>query len=100
MIQINNLINYKGMSFISLLITLMIFNGVFLAIDHWTTYQRKKAIQIYQRVQAIQIADNQKQRLLLGIPCESIFKQNKIIFIIKCQNNTIRITTKNLDITF
>ncbi|WP_273393787.1 DUF5374 domain-containing protein [Actinobacillus porcinus] len=74
----------KGMSLLTLLISLSIFSGIFLAVNQWTAYQRKSAVEIYQRYQAIQIAENQKQRQFLGLECESTVSQNGIRFQVQC----------------
>lgn len=75
---------FKGMSLLSLLISLTAFSGIFLAVNQWTSYQRKSAVEIYQRYQAIQIAENQKQRQFLGLECESTVSQNGIRFQVQC----------------
>lgn len=75
---------FKGMSLLSLLISLTAFSGIFLAVNQWTSYQRKSAVEIYQRYQAIQIAENQKQRQFLGLDCENTVFQNGIRFQVQC----------------
>lgn len=75
---------FKGMSLLSLLISLMAFSGIFLTVNQWTSYQRKSAVEIYQRYQAIQIAENQKQRQFLGLDCENTVSQNGIRFQVQC----------------
>lgn len=61
-------INQKGMSLLSLLVTLSVFSGLFLTFNQWGNLQRKSAVEIYQRFQAIQIVENQHQRRFLGLP--------------------------------
>lgn len=75
-----NTMNYKGMNFLSLLVTLVLFSGIFLAINRWISYQQKSAVEIYQRYQAVQIIENQKQRLFLGLDCEPKVEQNQLTF--------------------
>ncbi|PVX32385.1 prepilin peptidase dependent protein C [Pasteurella langaaensis DSM 22999] len=82
--MISTLNQFKGMSLLTLLIVITLFSGIFLAINQWASQQRKSAVEIYQRYQAIQIAENQKQRRFLGMPCENQLHQNAIKFSIEC----------------
>lgn len=84
-------INQKGMSLLSLLVTLSVFSGLFLTFNQWGNLQRKSAVKIYQRFQAIQLAENQHQRRFLGLPCESNVLQNHIHFRITCTQNQITV---------
>jgi len=72
-IKVNN-----GMSLMSLLLALSIFSGLFLIFNRWTAEQRKSAVRIFQKFQAIQIAENQAQRQFLGLSCENSVEQNGI----------------------
>ena len=71
---------FKGMSLLTLLVSLSLFSGIFLAVNQWTSHQRKSAVEIYQRYQAIQLAENCKQRQFLGLTCETLITQNGIPF--------------------
>lgn len=84
-------INQKGMSLVSLLVTLSVFSGLFLTFNQWGNLQRKSAVEIYQRFQAVQIVENQHQRRFLGLPCESNVLQNQIHFRIICTQNQITV---------
>ncbi|MBN6075006.1 DUF5374 domain-containing protein [Aggregatibacter actinomycetemcomitans] len=84
-------INHKGMSLLSLLVTLSLFSGLFLTFNQWGNVQRKSAVEIYQRFQAIQIAENQHQRRFLGLPCESQVRQNQIRFQVICLQNQVSV---------
>ena len=81
----------KGMSLLSFLFTLSIFSGVFLSINQWSDQQRKSAVDIYQRFQAVQIAENQKQRQFLGLSCEDKVMQNKLEFDVQCMGDSVRV---------
>ena len=81
----------KGMSLLSFLFTLSIFSGVFLSINQWSDQQRKSAVDIYQRFQAVQIAENQKQRQFLGLSCEDKVMQNKLEFDVQCRGDSVRV---------
>ncbi|WP_109432076.1 DUF5374 domain-containing protein [Aggregatibacter segnis] len=83
-------INQKGMSLVSLLVTLSVFSGLFLTFNQWGNLQRKSAVEIYQRFQAIQIVENQHQRRFLGLPCESVL-QNQIRFHVMCTQNQVTV---------
>ena len=83
-------INQKGMSLVSLLVTLSVFSGLFLTFNQWGNLQRKSAVEIYQRFQAIQLAENQHQRFL-GLPCESNVLQNQIRFRVTCTQNQVTV---------
>ena len=82
---------FKGMSLLSFLFTLSIFSGIFLSINEWSDQQRKSAVDIYQRFQAVQIAENQKQRQFLGLSCEDKVMQNKLEFDVQCMGDNIRV---------
>ncbi|QEH45234.1 hypothetical protein FXN58_06380 [Aggregatibacter actinomycetemcomitans] len=84
-------IDYKGMSLLSLLVTLSLFSGLFLTFNQWGNVQRKSAVEIYQCFQAIQIAENQHQRRFLGLPCESQVQQNQIRFQVVCSQNQVSV---------
>ena len=84
-------INQKGMSLVSLLVTLSVFSGLFLTFNQWGNLQRKSAVEIYQRFQAIQIVENQHQRRFLGLPCESYVLQNQIRFRVTCTQNQVTV---------
>lgn len=81
----------KGMSLVTLLVTLSIFSGIFLTINQWTANQRKTGIKAYQRYQAVQIAENQKQRQFSGLPCEQRVKQNQLTFEIQCSADKVKV---------
>ena len=85
-------IAYRGMNFTSLLVTLTLFSGIFLTINQWTSYQRQSAVQIYQVSQAIQIGENQQQRRLANLPCQTQVQQNGQVFKIQCQASVVRIS--------
>lgn len=89
----------RGMSLLTLLVTLGIFSGIFLSINQWHSIQRKSAVEIYQRFQGIQIAENQRQRLFLGLPCESSVTQNELRFQISCQLNKVTVRYPQGEIT-
>lgn len=82
---------FKGMSLLSFLFTLSIFSGIFLSLNQWTAYQRQSAVEIYQRFQAVQIAENQKQRQFLGLDCESSVAQNRLEFEVQCTGDTVKV---------
>ncbi|WP_373819354.1 DUF5374 domain-containing protein [Glaesserella sp.] len=83
---------YKGMSLLSFLLTLTLFSGLFLTINEWLGYQRKSAVEIYQRFQAVQIAENQKQRQFLGLDCQRSVSQNDVQFSVQCSADKVKVS--------
>ncbi|WP_386695942.1 MULTISPECIES: DUF5374 domain-containing protein [unclassified Lonepinella] len=81
----------QGMGLVTLLVALSLFSGIFLAINQWANIQRKTASEIYQRYQAIQIAENQQQRQFLGLNCESGVEQNQLKFSINCIGDKVKV---------
>ncbi|MDG2954594.1 DUF5374 domain-containing protein [Bisgaard Taxon 10/6] len=81
--------HYRGMSLLTLLISLTLFSGIFISVNQWAGYQRKTAVETYQRYQAIQIAENQKQRRFLGLPCETVVLQNRLRFSVQCADEHV-----------
>lgn len=79
----------KGISLFEVLITLALFSSLFFAFNRWTTSQRQSAVKIYQDIQALQIAENQAQRQILGLGCELQVRQNTSVFNVRCQNNQV-----------
>ncbi|TCJ97948.1 prepilin peptidase dependent protein C [Volucribacter psittacicida] len=79
----------RGISLIALLVSLSILSGLLLTLSTWTTQQRQSAVKIYQDFQGIQIAENQWQRLWLGLDCQSEQWQNHLHFTIRCQGQQI-----------
>lgn len=92
---------YKGMNLFSLLMTLTLFSGIFLAINQWASHQRHRAMQIYQYVQAIQIAENQQQKRLFGL-AEPEVRQNKLEFRLEYGENSVKVRYDlgNVNLTF
>lgn len=70
----------------------MIFSGIYLAIGQWGNSQRQSAVRIYQVSQAIQIAQNQKQRLFLGLECQHRITQNNLVFRISCNKDEVKVS--------
>ncbi|WP_279573785.1 DUF5374 domain-containing protein [Volucribacter amazonae] len=82
----------RGISLISFLVSLSLFSGLLLTLTTWTAQQRRSAVQIYQDFQGIQIAENQWQRLWLGLDCEAEQWQNNLHFRIHCQGQQITVS--------
>lgn len=85
------LLKYKGMNLFSLLVTLTLFSGIFLSVNQWLSHQRQSAVRIFQDLQAWSIANNQQQRRLMGLNCQSQIEQNHIIFHISCDGNQVTV---------
>lgn len=81
--------SYRGMSLPTLLISLTVFSGIFMSVSRWASYQRNNAVEIYQRYQAVQIAENQMQRQFLNLPCENTVFRNRLKFVVQCENERV-----------
>lgn len=84
----------KGTSLITLLVTMGIFSSLFLFINQWVSHHRKSAVDIYLRYQALQIAENQHQRLFLEphFNCPPDIKQNGYKFKINCSSKNVQVS--------
>ncbi|NBI12394.1 hypothetical protein GVX81_01875 [[Haemophilus] felis] len=82
----------KGSSLITFLLALTLFSAILLVFQKWSEQQTKQAQITYQRYQAIQIAENQKQRQMFGLGCQSKIEMNGLQFRVHCQNNQISVT--------
>ncbi|HDR1021152.1 TPA: DUF5374 domain-containing protein [Pasteurella multocida] len=91
MILTSKIYQYKGIGLTSFLLALTLFSGIALSVMHWSANHRKSAVEIYQFSQAIQIAENQKQRQFLGLECEKQVHQNNLIFLIECGEKHISV---------
>ena len=74
-----------------MLVALSVFSRHLRTFKQWGNLQRKSAVEIYQRFQAIQIVENQHQRRFLGLPCESNVLQNQIRFRVTCTQNQVTV---------
>lgn len=74
----------NGSSSLSILLAILLFSLLCLAAQQWLNLQQKQASEIYQRYQAMQIAENQLNRQYLGLDCENQLFQNGISFQISC----------------
>lgn len=87
------------MSLVTLLVTMSIFSALFLWINQWASQQRKSAVGIYLDYQALQIAENQHQRLFLEPTrqCQSV-KQNGVYFKVTCKGKNVEVQYANRQI--
>ncbi|AGH37515.1 hypothetical protein F543_21570 [Bibersteinia trehalosi USDA-ARS-USMARC-189] len=82
----------KAESIISLLIAVGLFSIVCLAWLQWQSEQNAQGQLIFQRQQALQIAENQIARQMAGLSCQRKLEQNGIYFeIIRCTTTEIEI---------
>ncbi|MDO4626476.1 MAG: DUF5374 domain-containing protein [Pasteurellaceae bacterium] len=88
----NKLHHIRGMSTLSLLVCLALFSLIVFTLSQWSANQRQTAVKIYQVFQAIQIIENQKQRLFLGMQCESVVWQNQLRFNISCAGKQVSVS--------
>lgn len=82
----------KAESSISLLVAMSLFSFLCLIWLNWQSQQTAQQQLIYQRQQALQIAENQIARQMAGIECQRKIEQNGIQFEIqRCSNKEIEI---------
>ncbi|AWX14229.1 hypothetical protein CEP45_07445 [Mergibacter septicus] len=74
----------NGSSSVSILLAISLFSFLCLSVQQGLNVQQQQASEIYQRYQAIQIAENQLNRQYLGLECENQRIQNGIRFQISC----------------
>lgn len=79
----------KGESLFSVLVALMLFAFIFLSFFQWESHQQRLVAKIYQERQMVQLADNQKARLALGLECEKEGGENGIRFSIQCSQQEV-----------
>ncbi|MDP8171417.1 DUF5374 domain-containing protein [Pasteurella skyensis] len=82
----------KAETFVSLLTAIVLFSIMLFSYTQWQKQQNKSEILLYQRLQAMQVAENQISLKMANLPCESSFLQNDITFNISCQTNSIKVT--------
>ncbi|MDP8033743.1 DUF5374 domain-containing protein [Pasteurella atlantica] len=83
---------FKAETFISVIVAILLSSIIFLSYSKWQKHQNKKEVLIYQRLQAMQIAENQLSLKMAKLPCQSSIKQNEITFIVNCRHNEIKVT--------
>lgn len=82
----------KAESSLSLLVALLLFSIIYVSWSSWQSQQNAQSQAIFQRQQALQIAENQIARLLAGMPCQNRVEQNGIRFEIRrCSSREIAI---------
>ncbi len=89
--MINVKLKYRGISMIAVLVSISLCSILFISLSNWTSSQRQQQIRLFQKIQALQIAENQFQRQFLGLPCENNLTQNGIYFQIQCKNQQIEV---------
>ncbi|MDH2924451.1 prepilin peptidase dependent protein C [Nicoletella semolina] len=69
---------------IALLIAVNLFAILYLSYNKWQSQQNRQLNLIYQKQQALQIAENQIALKMANLPCERSVKQNDVVFHITC----------------
>ena len=78
-------INHKGMSLLSLLVTLSVFSGLFLTFNQWGNLQRKSAVEIYQRFQPFNLPKINDNASFLVSLAKAVFTKITFIFILRAR---------------
>lgn len=82
----------KAESSLSLLVALLLFSLIYLGWSSWQSMQNMQSQQIFQKQQALQIAENQIARRLANVACQSSIEQNSIRFeISRCSDSEIEV---------
>lgn len=76
---------------VSVLVAITIFSILFLSYSKWQQRQTLAENTLYQKQQALQIAENQIALKLAKLDCESAITQNQILFKIQCNDNEIEV---------
>lgn len=86
----NNIV--RAESAITVLVAMLLFALMWLVYVQWQAVQNQQAILLFQRQQALQIAENQIARQMAGLGCERRVQQNGVSFQIeKCSVQQILI---------
>ncbi len=81
----------KAETFVSLSMAILLVSILLLSYGKWQHQHNKNQQILYQRLQAMQIAENQLALKTLDLPCEAVTHQNKITFKISCFPNKVRV---------
>lgn len=94
----------KAENTLSIMMAVMISSILLLTYSQWQGRQNYAQMQIFQQLEAMQIAENQIVLKMAKLPCETEISQNKLRFNVSCEQNRIRVeyplglfevTTKN-----
>ncbi|WP_301099774.1 DUF5374 domain-containing protein [Otariodibacter sp.] len=78
-------------SSLSILIAINVFVILTLGYMHWESLYNQKTMLVFQKQQALQIAENQISRLMSGRECEQNINQNDVSFTIICSPQKIKV---------
>ncbi|OOR98324.1 hypothetical protein B0187_08615 [Haemophilus paracuniculus] len=94
----------KAENTLSIMIAVMISSILLLVYSQWQGRQNQAQMQAFQRLEAMQIAENQLALKMTKLPCEAEINQNELRFRVRCESNRIQVeyplgvfelTTKN-----
>lgn len=81
----------KAQSTLGILIAINVFVILTLGYMHWESSYNQKTMRVFQKQQALQIAENQISRLMSGRECEQNVIQNNVSFTIICSSRKINV---------
>lgn len=81
----------KAENTLSIMIAVIISSILLLAYSQWQGQQNQAQAQHYQRLQAMQIAENQLALKMAKLPCEAEISQNNLRFNVICEQNRVRV---------
>lgn len=79
----------QGSSSIALMLAITLFCSLIIIFSQWYSTQQQHSVYLYQREQALLIAENQAYRQHFGLTCQTQHQQNGITFTIQCQSGQI-----------
>ena len=82
---------YRAESFICILVALGVISVMLVGYQGWQHQQNRHTMQLYQRQQALQIAENQLALQFAGKSCEQQAVQNALKFTIFCQSEKVEV---------
>lgn len=82
---------FKAESFISLLVALTLFLILLLSFSQWQNQYNQRSAKLFQKQQALRIAENQLALKMAGEQCEAQLQQNRILFTIQCNQTEINV---------
>lgn len=84
-------VRFKAESILSVLIAISLFSLMFLSYRQWQSLQHWQENRLYQKQQALQIAENQLALRLANRACKRSVTQNNLQFVIECSDSQIKV---------
>ncbi|MBF0784947.1 hypothetical protein E4T80_05620 [Muribacter muris] len=82
----------KAETFISLLTAIVLFSLIILMYMKWQAEQLNQNLFLFQKKQALQIAENQIALKMAGVSCDNQISQNNISFRVLCTEQGVKVS--------